>query len=143
MTDRQAGSVDINVDVTALPTRQIGADLIQLDIMPPLIGERQTDSYGIMVDAVIPQGVQYGSFDMQVELKENPARRTGGLVIMLDYVPSLIPTGAVRWSSSSRSFQITGSDPMVMWSTADTFVTSGSFPIVIWNDVANRFEQAP
>ena len=143
MTDRNVGGLDARVDIKPAGQPQIAGVEANLDILSQT-RESRIGGEALTLDYTWPTGVQYGELVATVEHTFNPTRRLGNVLVMLDYVPTLgPPVGTVRWSASSHAFQIVGSDPAVMWSTADTFVTSGSFPIVIWNDVDNRFEQAP
>ena len=118
MTDRRTGNVGADVDLK----RQAGSwtDNVQ--------------TAAVAADVDLKRATGSWTYDVQ----------TGSIGVMVDglYVGGP-PVGTVRWSSSAHAFQLVGSDPAVMWSTADTFVTSGTFPFVIWNDTLNRFELPP
>lgn len=137
MTDRQVGGDGLNVDITPLPERRFGAEGLSVDLAPPLVGERQTDSLGITVDFTYPLGVQYGAVAIAADLVPSAAKRLGSLGLMIDYVVSLVPANAARWSG--LAFEMGTASPLAYWSSG-AFQTSGASPVV-W--VTEHFEVSP
>lgn len=133
MTDRRVGSDGLNVELNVLANRQVGSSGLQVDFMPPLVGERQADSLGLTVEYTYPQGVQYGGADLGVELVPVPTRRLGAIGLMFEYVVSAV--GEVTWGTGV--FQLGGAFPAVQWEATAFGFSGGQY--VDWDETNHRF----
>lgn len=119
-------------------TRQIGSLDLNVDVAPPLLRQPQIGALAFNVDFAFPKGVQYGGLGITVDAQTNPARCLSAVGVMVDFIPSLIPTTAVRWSGSA--FEMGTAAAVVRW-TGTAFTTTGGDPIVVWED--DTFGVAP
>lgn len=138
MTDRRVGGTGANVDINAAADRRTGGLGAQVDLVPTQTFERQADSVSLMVEVVPPTGDVTSALVVNLDLVPvHPSGRLGQMGVMVDYVLSLIPTTAARWSGTL--FEMGTASPLTYWS-AGAFRSSGTNP-VIWQ--TDHFEMAP
>ncbi len=137
MTDRQLGGEGLNVDLNAQPDRRVAAEGLTVDVMPPLVGERQAGALWANVEYTWPQGVQFGGLDIKVDLVPTTTKWLGAVGMMIDYVAATVAANAARWSSTA--FEMGTSSPLAYWSGSQ-FLGSGTKP-VLW--VTDHFEVTP
>lgn len=154
MTDRRVGGTGANVDITAQSDRRTSGLGVQVDAVPPQTFERQIDGLSLMIDAVPPTGDVATALGVSVDLVAASPRMSGALAaladivptrvaqfgsmgVMVDYVLSLIPTTAARWSGAL--FEMGTASPLTYWS-AGAFQSSGT-SLVVWQ--TDHFGVAP
>ena len=107
--------------------RNTGGLGAQVDLAPPLISERQTGALAVQFDYLYPSGRALGQLSASVDIVPvHPSGWLGAIGLMVEYVASLVPTTAARWSGSV--FQMGTASPLVYWSSG-TFQSSGSTPV--------------
>jgi len=107
--------------------RQVGGEGLNIDVVPTAPHERQTGALGLNLDIAVPPGTVVAHLLSNVDLVPSGiARRLGNVGLMVEYVASLVPTTAARWSGSV--FQMGTASPLVYWSSG-TFQSSGSTPV--------------
>ena len=110
--------------------RWVGSEGLNVDVVPPFAGERQTGSVGLRIEYTFPLGVQVSHAALSLDIVAvQAARRLGSIGMMIDYVPSLVAANAARWGA--QVFEMGTSSPLVYWS-AGAFQSSGTTPVV-WN----------
>lgn len=134
MTDRQVGSDGLRVDLTA-GERRVAGEGLTVEAAPQL--ETRSGASWLSIDYTYPQGVQVGQFGLSADAKAAVSLALGSIGLMVDYVTSLVPTNAARWSGAA--FEMGTTSPLTYWS-AGAFRSSGSKPVV-W--VTDHFEEAP